>query len=257
MSSDITLTRDGDRAQLTLNRPNKRNALNLAMWAAIPGLLASLDEDANVRCLVVRGAGGVFAAGADIAEFETAYATREAAHSNQTTMVAAMRALEAFPKPVVALIEGPCIGAGLGVALCCDVRVASANARFGVTPARLGVAYGLEDSRRLVDAAGASAAKDLLFTGRIIDAGEALRLRLVDRVLPEDGFAEGSEAYLEQVCAGAPFTARATKALLAMIREGIRAETDQSRAVFADAFEGPDFREGVRAFAEKRTPKFT
>ncbi len=252
--TDIRVDILGARADLVLNRPHKKNALNLAMWAAIPGLLAPLAADAAVRVLVVRGEGAAFAAGADIAEFATAYATPAAARANQDTMIAAMAALESFPKPTVAQISGPCVGGGCALALCCDIRVAASDARFGITPAKLGLAYGIADTRRLIAAVGASRAKDILFTGRLLDAAEALRIGLIDR-LAADAVTETAALVADLVC-GSGYTARAVKAVCAMLRSGAVADTDESATLFAEAFEGADFREGYEAFMAKRAPVF-
>ncbi len=255
-AQDIYVARDGAVAVLALNRPSKRNALTMAMWRAIPGLLNELAGDPSVRVLVVRGEGGAFAAGADISEFETVFATREAALANQADMQAAMTALEDFPSPVIAQIDGACVGGGCGLALCCDLRFASATSRFGITPGKLGLAYGTSDTRRLVQAVGLSAAKDILFTGRIVTAAEALSLGLVDRVFESFSLAGEVAAYAAQICAASGYSARATKAVLRMIRDGATGDDAASRALFADAFEGPDFSEGRAALLQKRAPAF-
>ena len=253
---EVYLERIGARAELVLNRPGKRNALNLAMWAAIPGLLSEIEHDASARLLVVRGAGDTFAAGADIAEFETAYASPEAALDNQATMAAAMTALEDFPKPTIALIRGACVGGACGVALCCDLRLAADDARLGITPARLGLVYGVSDTRRLVQAVGISAAKDMLFTGRLHDGATALRIGLVDRLAPPDALDAALQTLEEDLLATSSFTAQATKQTFRMLREGARDDTAASRGLFASAFEGADFLEGFSAFVQKRRPVF-
>ena len=254
--ADIYLQREAHRAELVLNRPDKRNALNLAMWAAIPGLLQDIAEDPAIRLLVVRGAGDAFSAGADIAEFETAYGSLEAMQANQNTMSAAMDALEAFPKPTVAVIRGPCVGGGCGLALCCDLRFAASDARLGITPARLGLVYGLANTRRLVDAVGISAAKDMLFTARLLDAETALRLGLVDRVAATDALDAALLQFEAELHASSSFTARATKEIFRLLRNGAHDDTPESRAMFNSAFDGADFREGFAAFVAKRRPDF-
>jgi enoyl-CoA hydratase/carnithine racemase len=254
---EIFARREGAFAHLVLNRPAKRNALTMAMWRAIPALLADLADQTGLRVLIVRGEGGAFAAGADIAEFERAYASREAALANQADMQAAMTALEDFPLPTIAAIGGACVGGGCGLALCCDVRIAAAGAKFGITPGKLGLAYGVADTRRLVQAVGLSASKDILFTGRILDADEAMRLGLVDRIVTGDALDRSVQDYASAIAAASGFTARATKAILRLIRDGHAADDETSRALFADAFEGEDFREGRAAFLEKRPPDFS
>lgn len=255
-TDDIFLRRAGRRAELVLNRPAKRNAITLAMWAAIPDLLAEAEADPAVRALVVRGAGDHFAAGADIAEFETVYATREAALDNQATMARAMAALESFAKPSIAAIRGACVGGGCALALCCDLRLAAVDARFGVTPAKLGLAYGVSDTRRLVETVGFSAAKRILFTGTLIDAAEALRLKLIDAVHEPDALDGAVDTLEAELLAASGFTARAVKTSVAQLRAGATDDDEISRARFADAFEDDDFREGSRAFLDKRTPRF-
>lgn len=256
MTDEIHLTRDGATATLLLNRPDKRNALTVAMWAAIPPLLAGLADDATLRLLIVRGANGAFAAGADIAEFETVYASRDAAIENHLTIQAAMTAIETFPAPTLAAIEGACVGGGCGLALACDLRYATPNARFGITPGKLGLMYGVSDTRRLVAAVGLSAAKDILFTGRLFGATEALSLGLIDKVADESSLETLIATLAASLTSASSYTARTTKRILHRISEGARDDDDESRQLFADAFSGADFQEGFRAFLEKRKPSF-
>lgn len=255
MTSPIRLVREGATARLILDRPDKRNALDLSMWGAIAPALAPLAGDAGVRLLVIEGAGAHFAAGADIAEFEAAYRTREDAIANHKLMMTAMQAIEDFPAPTVAAIRGACVGGGLGLALCADLRFAQEGARLGITPAKLGLSYGLADTRRLVSAVGASAAKDILFTGRLMGAEEARALRLVDRLGPDVSALVA--AFAGELAAASSASARAIKQVFRMLRDGATEDGEASRALFADAFAGSDFREGMTAFLEKRTPDFT
>jgi enoyl-CoA hydratase/carnithine racemase len=253
---DIALTRAETSAILLLNRPDKRNAITLAMWREIPALLAELSSDARLRALFIRGAQGCFAAGADIAEFETIYATRDHAIENHRIIQAAMQAVESFPAPTIAVIEGYCVGGGCGLALACDLRIAAADARLGITPGKLGLVYGVGDTRRLVQAVGLSQAKKLLFTGALIDAPEALRIGLVDQIAGPKNLEAEITGLLDQLQAASAHTARAVKDILALCAAGQREDDEASRAVFGDAFSGPDFQEGFRAFLEKRPPRF-
>ncbi len=254
--TDITLERHGHAAHLVLNRPEKRNALNEAMWRAIPALLAEAEADNAVRLLVVRGAGGAFAAGADISEFEEVYATPERAADYSRAIAAALDGLAAFPKPTLAMIEGACVGGGCGIALACDLRFAAEGSRFGITPGKLGLVYTLSDTRRLVNAVGLPAAKDILFTGRLLAADEALRLGLINRLVSAETLAGEVEAYGTLIAAASPRSARVTKQLMALIEAGQSEDDDATRALFLEAFTSADFQEGYRAFLEKRTPKF-
>ncbi len=252
----LQLDTAGEIATLTLNRPDKRNALTEAMWNALPGLLKQAEKTASVHALVVTGAGGAFAAGADIGEFERIYATEESAKAYSATVSSALDALAGFPKPTVAKISGPCIGGGCGLALACDLRFADGSATFGVTPAKLGLIYPLNDTKRLIEAAGVSAAKDMLFTGRIMGAEEAKALGLIDRLCAA-GALEGEIAdWLSRVRAASSYSAREMKQLIAMIQRGVHHETGESRQMFLDAFRGPHFAEGYKAFMEKREPRF-
>lgn len=255
--ADILLDIAGPRATLTLNRPAKKNALTMAMWDTLPGLVAQAAAAPGVRAIVLTGAGGAFAAGADIAEFETVYASRAAALDNHRRIQAAMAAVEECPVPTLAMISGPCVGGGCGLALACDLRYASDDARLGITPGKLGLAYGVADTRRLVQAVGLSAAKDILFTGRLYDANAAAQIGLIDKCVAPDALSGAVDGFLADLCAASRYTAAATKHILRMVGAGLRDDTDESRALFADAFEGGDFREGRAAFLAKRKPNFS
>jgi len=256
MSDAVTLVREGALGRLILNRPARRNALNLEMWRLIPPLLAEAAADPALKVLIVQGAGGCFAAGADIAEFETAYATRAATADYAAAIAAAMDGLAAFAKPTIALIQGPCVGGGMGLALACDLRFCADDARLGITPAKLGLVYPMSDTRRLVQAVGPSAAKDLLYTGRLLDAGEALSIRLVDRVVPAAGLEAAVLDHAALIASNSQWSVRAAKRMIDLVLSGRAEETDATRAEFLDAVEGPDFQEGRRAFVEKRRPVF-
>lgn len=246
----------GGIVRLLLNRPAKKNALSLEMWRLIPRLLAAAADDPACKVLIVQGAGGSFAAGADISEFESAYATRESTADYAAAIAAAMDGLAGFAKPTIALIQGACVGGGLGLALACDLRFAAADARLGITPGKLGLVYPLGDTRRLVQAVGPSAAKDLLFTGRLLGAEEAKAMGLLDRVLPAGEVEAATLAYAGDICAASQWSARATKRMIARVLAGQTADCAATQAEFLDAVEGPDFQEGRRAFVEKRKPAF-
>lgn len=252
----LILTGGGDVAVLTLNRPDKRNALTQAMWRALPQAVAAVEADAAVKVLVVTGAGGAFAAGADIAEFETVYATRDSAAAYAAEIAEAMEALANLSKPTIAAIPGPCVGGGLGLALCCDIRMASDRAKLGITPGKLGLMYSLGDTRRLVEAVGPSAAKDILYTGRILSAAEALGLRLIDAACPPEELDAAVAAKAEAIATASQWSARRTKAVIRRILDGQTQDDDATRAWFLDSLEGEDFREGRDAFLQKRTPVF-
>lgn len=252
----LTVSSDDDAAVLTLNRPEKRNALTQAMWRALPGVIAGLEADPKVKVLVITGAGDCFAAGADIAEFETVYATRDSAAAYAAEIAAAMDALASLSKPTIAAIDGACVGGGLGLALCCDLRIASDRAKLGITPGKLGLMYSLADTRRLVEAVGPAAAKDILFTGRILGAEEARAIQLVDQVSAADDLVTAVRLKAEAIAAASQWSARHAKAVIRRILDGQTEDDDTTRAWFLDALEGEDFREGRAAFLQKRPPRF-
>lgn len=254
---DIFLNQNGHTAEIVLNRPLKKNAMTVEMWRQIPGLAAETLKLPALRVLIVRGAGGAFSGGADIAEFPYLYATREAAMENQTTIQAAMRAIEDFPLPTLAAIEGPCYGGGCGLALACDLRFAAKDAKFAITPAKLGLVYGVDDTRRLANAVGLSRAKDILFTGRALDADEALRMGLIDSVHERTQMDQAVHSFVLSLSSASSHSARSTKDILKRLAAGQRHDDDTTRTMFGDAFGGDDFIEGFKAFMERRPPKFT
>ncbi len=257
MNDVLPVARAGPIATLTLNRPDKRNALTAAMWRALPDVLADLAGDPGVLSLIVTGAGVHFAGGADIGEFPEVYATAESARAYSDAVQAAGAALAAFPKPTLAQIRGACVGGGCGLALACDLRFADDTARLGVTPGRLGLAYTLADTKRLVDAVGPAAAKDILFSGRLVAADEAYRLRLVDRVVAPDALEATVRDYLTGLAAVSQFSIRAMKATIGAIQAGQTVADETDTAHYLEGFRGEDFQEGYAAFLAKRAPRFT
>lgn len=242
--------------EIRLNRPKKLNAISSAMWALLKDAVAAAARDREARLIVVAGEGGNFAAGADISEFDRIYASRESAVGFADAMLEALSALEALPKPTLAAIRGACVGGGCSIALACDFRYAAPSARFAVTPGKLGLVYSLPDTRRLVAAAGAANARDLLFTGRIIDPEEAVRMGLVDRLCADeelDGAVLQLARRLEET---SPYSAAATKKMFALLAEGAADGDARAAALLAEAFTGEDMTEGRKAFLEKRRPNF-
>ncbi len=238
-------------AHLIIDRAAKRNAFNQAMWDALPVLVAQAMADDNVRVLIVRSAEpGVFCAGADIGELSANAASPDWLLANQTAINRAQHDLSRAAKPTIALIDGDCVGGGCGLALACDLRIASVRSRFGITPAKLGLVYPLHDTKLLVDLVGPANAKRILFTGALIDADEAHRIGLINDI------AVNADALVETMTSVSSHSQRENKAMIRRILDGQVADDDATRAVFADAFTGPDFREGVSAFLEKRPPKF-
>jgi enoyl-CoA hydratase/carnithine racemase len=255
-SGALVLSFDGHVATLTLSRPERGNAIGAAMWAALPEVVDAVAGQRDALVFVVRGAAGHFAAGADISEFDTVFADRAATLRYAASMAAATSALAQLARPSIALIEGHCIGAGVALALACDLRIAASDATFAITPARLGLVYTLADTRRLAATIGTAAAKDLLFTGRRIDAAEALALRLVGCVVEPAALDAEVQAKAQGIASASQWSVRRAKAMMGRIEDGRSEETEETLGWFADAPEGDDFREGLAAFRARRAPRF-
>lgn len=255
MSGDVLLARDGDIATITLSNPDRLNALNLAMWEKLGEVARTLDADESVRCIVVRGAGDkAFAAGADIAAFATERAnSRQAKHYAQR--IAAAQSLAVCRHPVVALIQGACVGGGLLVAAQCDLRICDESARLGVPVKNLGLVEAYDELQGMMRVVGRPASLEILLEGRIWGAREAYEKGLVNRVVPDDKVVEEAYATARRIAGGAPLAARWHKKFIRRLadpRPLSEAELDESYA----CFDTEDFREGVAAFLAKRKPQF-
>lgn len=255
MSDHLTVTRHGHVATLTIDRAEKRNAMTAAMWAALPGLLAELADDDVVRALVVTGAGPGFCAGADISDLLGGADADDPMADVRRSNLAAQAALRDFPKPTVAMIRGHCIGGGVEIAVACDLRFTDPTGVFGVTPSKVGIVYTPESTRALVDLVGPSTTKYLLFTGELIDAHEALRTGLVDRVVPA-GDLDGDVHRLADVLASrSALSQRATKQVVAALAAGRDGQAEAARW-YRETVASGELAEGVAAFAERRAPRF-
>jgi enoyl-CoA hydratase len=249
----------GRIATLTLNAPATRNAMTRAMWEALPVIAGRVGGNTDIRVLLVTGAGGAFSAGADISEFEEVYATAQSAQAYNACVRAGQAALRAIPQPVIAMIDGPCVGGGCGIALSCDLRFAASGAGFAITPARLGIAYSAADTAQLVEKVGPARAKDILFSARRLPASEALSIGLIDRLCPEDSLLSTVTDYADSLAALSPATMQVTKAII----NGLTCVPGEPSTDWADIdnrfaalFNGPDFAEGRAAFAARRKPAF-
>jgi enoyl-CoA hydratase/carnithine racemase len=254
----IRLTSGDGIAQLVLDRPAKRNALSRAMWQAIPRLVGEAGADPAVKVLILRGASAeAFSAGADIAEFDQVHASAATARAYHAVVGAAYEALALLAKPTIAMVQGVCFGGGCALALCCDLRYADPSARFCIPPARLGLAYSLGETKRLVDLVGPSRAKEMLMGATVLDADEALRLGLATRLFPAPALEAETLAFARHLCILSQFTIRAVKQIVGEIVAGAIVETELSQRLLERQFEGPDYLEGRRAFLEKRPRAFT
>jgi enoyl-CoA hydratase/carnithine racemase len=250
--------RGGEVAEIVLNRPRQHNALNLAMWQGLARLATRLRTDPTLRVVVLRGAGErAFSAGADVAEFEQTRTNRQVGIDYNRTLREAMDAIAGLPMPVVARIQGYCIGGGCELALCADLRICDASAEFGIPAARLGTGLDLGDVQRLVRLVGPANAREILFTGRRIPADRALRMGLVNDVVPPPELDACLERWLDDLLAGSPLAlARAKRDVRLVLDDPALGSVADRDAYAAELFDTADYREGVRAFLEKRPPRF-
>ncbi len=243
---------------ITINNPGRRNAISLAMWQELAVAAHGLAAADGCRGVVVRGAGGAaFAAGADIAEFDEKRASASAVEAYDQAVAVACMAIGSLPVPTIALIEGYCIGGGLGLALCCDLRLAAPDAQFAIPAARLGVAYRFDLVAKLVSVVGPARAKDMLLTARMVGADEALAMGLVNRVSSGGGLSDLLDSYLAKLTVNAPLTLVAAKQAVDQlaIDPGLRDMALVAR-LEAACVGSADYVEGRRAFREGRPPRF-
>ncbi|MDX3910346.1 MAG: enoyl-CoA hydratase-related protein [Sphingobium sp.] len=247
----LRLETEGAVARLLIDRPNKRNAMSQAMWAALPALVDQAMRDDGIKVLILTSATpGFFCAGADIGEFADHSTSEEWRAVNQTAIRASHAALAHASKPVIAAIDGDCIGGGCGLAMACDIRIAAPHARLGITPAKLGIVYSLFDTKLLVDLVGPGQAKRLLFSAALIDAPEALSIGLIEEIA-EDPLARAL-AIAETIAINAQHSVRATKAIVRRILDGQADDDSETLALFRDAFAREEFADRVAAFRNRR-----
>ena len=251
--------KDGGVGYVIFNNPERRNAVSLEMWARTAEILEEFARDDEVRVVVLTGAGGkAFVAGADISRFASERASLDAAKVYNVTVERANNSIHEFPKPTIAMIRGYCIGGGLGIAVCCDLRICSDNSRFAIPAAKLGLGYSYPGVKRLTDIVGPAFAKEIFFTARQFDAEEARTMGLVNRVLPEAELESFVKGYADTIATNAPLTVKAAKFIAnqAMQDESAR-DLARCRDMVEKCFASNDYTEGRTAFMEKRTPAFT
>ena len=248
----LKLKMEGQVAHLLIDRRDKRNAFNMAMWEVMPGLLDQVERNAEAKVLVIRSAeaGASFCAGADIKELLANKDDADWRSANQAAINRVQHKLARLDMPTVAFVEGDCIGGGCGLALACDLRIATDKARFGITPAKLGLVYPLHDVKLLTDLVGPGQAKRILFTGGLLDADEASRIGLIEMIADEPN------GLIEALLAASPHSIRESKKFVRRVLDGQHEDDEETLRLFAEAFTGSDFLEGTTAFVEKRKPEF-
>jgi enoyl-CoA hydratase len=236
----------------------RHNALTVKMWKLIPAIFAELARDRSVRAVILRGEGSrAFISGADLSEFDSTRASDVAAEQYDEMVAGALRAISDIPKPTIAMINGYCLGAGLEVAVRCDIRFADETSEFGIPAAKIGLGFPLDEIKQLCQAIGVSTAKDLLFSGRRIRAAEALRVGLVSQVFGADILETKTFEYASLVAGNAPLTILAIKKVLSELsRDPAQRNFEDCQLAIRRCSLSADYAEGRKAFAEKRAPVF-
>jgi enoyl-CoA hydratase len=253
----VVVTRAGDVATVALNNPQRLNALNRPTWARLGEVMRELSTDETLRCVVLRGAGDkAFAAGADIAEFATERADAKQAKAYGDLIHQTMQSVANCKHPTVAMIKGACVGGGLEIAACCDMRICGESSKFGAPINKLGLTMGFGELQGLLALVGRAVALEILLEGRVFGAAEALQKRLVNRVVPDDQVEAEAYAMAKRIADGAPLVARWHKQFI----ERLTVRADVAPAEWNEGFacfDTADYREGVAAFLAKRAPKFS
>jgi len=258
--TDKMLSRkEGGVGYLIFNNPERHNAVSLEMWNAASGILADFASDNAIRVVVLTGAGGkAFVSRADISKFESERSSKDAIDRYNDAVDKANTAVYEFPKPTIAMIRGYCIGGGVGLALCCDLRICSDSSKFGVPAAKLGLGYGFKGIKKLVDVVGPSFAKEIFFTARQFTAAEALLMSLVNRVLPDAEVEKYVKDYAETISGNAPLTVNSVKYIVGeVVKDESKRNLKRCDDLVAQCFASKDYVEGRKAFMEKRKPAFT
>lgn len=253
----ITCSTDDGIAILTLANPDRLNAINARMWSELRAALATVENDPQLRCVIIRGAGDkAFAAGGDIEEFRSVRATvDDALHYHENLVASALEAIRNCPIPTIAAIQGACIGGGLEIAGCCDLRIAGSSARFGAPINRLGFSMYPGEMAGLLALVGPAVLLEILLEGRILSASEALQKGLLTRVVNDHAVHHEALASAQRIKQGAPLVAKWHKHWVKRLMDGNPLSDDDKRAAFA-FLATEDYAEGLAAFSEKRNPNF-
>lgn len=250
--------RDGAIGWLTVNNPERHNACGFDMWEAILEILSVAEADPAVRALVLTGAGGkAFVSGADISKFDSERAGEEAVARYNAMVENIYSSIYTFPKPTIAMIRGYCIGGGLGLAICCDYRVATPASKFALPAARLGLGYGYPGLRRFIDQIGPSHTRDIFYTARQLDAEEAHYIGILNKVVADADLESYVTTYAQGIAANAPLTVAAIKHITTeALKPESQRDLESCAARVAACFASEDYKEGRKAFMEKRKPQF-
>jgi enoyl-CoA hydratase/carnithine racemase len=258
--TDKMLSRkEGRIGYVIFNNPERHNAVSLDMWEAAGQMLDEFRDDSNIGVVVVTGAGGkAFVSGADISRFDKERSSEDAIVRYNAIVEKSYAAFYEFPKPTIAMIRGYCIGGGMGLATCCDLRICTEGSKFAVPAAKLGLGYAYPGLKRLVDVVGPSFAMEIFYTARQFTAAEAAVMGLVNRVVADGELESYVRDYAETMAGNAPLTIRAVKAVVSeMMKEESTRDLKRAQAAVDACFRSQDYEEGRKAFMEKRKPVFT
>lgn len=258
-STDKVISRkDGNVGYVIFNNPERRNAMSLEMWEATTRLMDAYARDDSIRVVVLTGAGDkAFVAGADISKFGDERASEEGVRKYNDAVEAAYASVHEFPKPTIAMIRGFCVGGGMGIASCCDLRIASEDARFAVPAAKLGLGYGYPGVKRLMDIVGPSFTKEIFFTARLFDVMEAVEMGLVNRVIENGELEFYVKDYAATIAANAPLTVDSIKFIVGeACKDELKRDMKRCEDMVDACFKSEDYKEGRAAFMEKRKPVF-
>ena len=258
LTDKLVAQKEGAIGWIIFNNPARHNATSFEMWQSLPLVLDAYAKDDDVRVIVLKGAGEkAFSAGADISQFKEKRTGAEAVREYNAASDTAGRALRECPKPTIAMVRGYCIGGGTAVAVSCDIRIASDDARFGVPAAKLGLGYRFEGIRRLAGIVGPSFAAEIFFTARQFTAQEALDMGLVNRVVPVAELERHTLEYANTIALNAPLTIAAVKrSLIEFLKDPENRDLAHCQKLVDACYESEDYREGQAAFMEKRKPRF-
>jgi enoyl-CoA hydratase len=258
-SPKMLMEKEGPLGWITFNQPEKRNAVSQEMWQMVPDIVKDLEEDGEIRVIILRGAGDqAFVAGADISQFKDRRRNMDDELEYRRVSGRGSQSLTNIRKPLLAMIHGYCVGGGVGIAITCDLRIASDSARFGVPAARLGLGYHYDGIEKLMHLIGPSNVLDIFYSARTdFSAAEALRMGLVNHVVPRAELEPFTRQYALRIAGNAPLTQHTAKATVReLLRPTEMRDLGKLDKMLAECFNSEDYQEGVRAFSEKRRPVF-
>jgi enoyl-CoA hydratase/carnithine racemase len=257
LTDRIIARKEGPVGWLIFNNPERRNAVSVDMWEAIPAVLSQYESDPEVRVIVLAGAGDkAFVSGADISQFEKERSSADAVQRYEELAEGAAAKLQACDKPLIAMIRGYCLGGGMNIAVLCDLRIAADDARFGIPAAKMGLGYRASSMKNLVEVVGGAYAREIMITARQFSAPEAKEMGLVNKVVAVSELEKAVAEYTQMIAGNAPLTMRTAKRIIREIG-AVNYDAAKCKAWAKECFESADYKEGRKAFMEKRKPVFT